>query len=290
MVELVETKAVHACREALEKITQDDIYNLFQQFMEVEKYSVKKGRLEIVYVHHPDEFTKKRIKLKLEYKRNNSEVIIQGKGDLNIELVMRCSREDEIAIGLTIYGKAEKYVERKKAEEFLQKLLSLVESKAPPKPQELTITTPTITPTPAPTPAAPVTPPIQATPLVSEQRKPDCVTRLLTAGLIVDEDISKDIPSNYHLTASTAGRLIEEGTASVDTLDLSMYTTNHDIRIVHGNIFVESVRLGGERVGVYYRNYATNEEAFGKTAVEKARDRICREGIEVTYLVIELPK
>jgi len=284
VVEFVETKAVPACQETLKKITRDEIYELFlQQFMEVEKYSVKKDKLEVVYVYSPDEFTRKRIKLKVEYKEGENEIVVRGKGSINVELVVRCSRDDEAVAGLTIYGKAEKYVERRQVENFIKKLLELIESKAPVIAQAaIPAEKPAATPAP--------TTPIEAAPAVLEEQKPDCVTRLFTAGLVVDEDISRNIPSNYHLAASSAGRLIEDGTASVDVLDFSMYTTNHDIRITYGDIFVESVRLGGEKVGVYYRNYATNEEAFGKTAVEKAKDRICREGVEVSYLVIELPQ
>ncbi|HIP65736.1 MAG TPA: hypothetical protein EYH08_04320 [Pyrodictium sp.] len=283
MVELVETKAVPACRETLKKITRDEIYELFlRQLMEVEKYTVKRDKLEVVYAYSPDEFTKKRIKLKLEYKEEENEIVVRGKGGINVELVVRCSREDEVVARLTVYGKAEKYVERKQVENFMKKLLELVESKAPVV-VRAEIPAERLPAIPAPTP-------IEAAPVALEERKPDCVTRLFTAGLAVDEEISRNIPSNYHPAASTAGRLVEDGTASVDILDFSMYTTNHDIRIVCGDIFVESVRLGGEKVGVYYRNYATNEEAFGETAVEKARDRICREGVEVSYLVIELPQ
>jgi len=281
LVELVEAKTVPACREALEKITENDIYELFRQFIKVEKYSVKRGRLEIVYVHRLNEFTKKRIKLKLECEKKRSEIIARGKGDINVELVVKCSREDEVAIGLTVYGKAEKYIGRKQVEEFVKKLLELVESKAPKIAR--------VTPTPSETPAAPSTPTASAiATVVPGKRELDCVTRLFTAGLKVDENLSRNIPINYHPMASTSGRLVEDGTASVDVLDLSMYKSNHDIRIVCGDIFVESVRVG-EKVGVYYRNYATNEEAFGEAAVEKARDRICRKGVEVSYLVIELP-
>lgn len=144
----------------------------------------------------------------------------------------------------------------------MKKLLELIESKAPTRTQTPTITMPTETPPIIPIPTTPV----KAATIILEKQKSDCVTRLLTAGLVVDEGISGDIPGNYHLMASTAGRLIEDGTASIDILDFSMYVTNHDIRIVYGDVFVKSVRLGGERVSVYYRNYATNEEAFGKTA------------------------
>lgn len=282
MVEHVEAKTVPACREALEKITEDDIYELFKQFMKVEKYGVKKGRLEIVYVHRLNEFTKKRIKLKLKCERRRDEIIVQGEGNINVELIVKCSGENEVAVGLTVYGKAEKYVERKKVEEFVKRLLELVESKAPKAVQ--------VAPTPAETPATQPTPtaPVRAAPPTPEKRELDCVTRLLTAGLEVDESLSKSIPTDYHLSASTSGRLVEDGTASVDALDLSMYKSNHDIRIVCGDILVESVRVGG-KVGVYYRNYATNDEAFGKAAIEKAKDRICKEGVEVSYLVIELP-
>ena len=283
VVEFVEAKTIPACREVLKKITRDDIYELFRRFMEVEKYSVKKDRLEIVYVCSPDEFTRKRIKLKLEYKEEENEIIVRGKGSINVELIVRCSRDDEVLAGLTIYGKAEKYVGRKQVENFMKKLLELVESKAP-------VAVQAAIPTEAPSTIPVSVAPVEGTPITSEKQRLDCVTRLFTAGLVVDEDISRDIPNNYHLTAGTAGRLIEDGTASVDVLDFSMYVTNHDVRIVHGDIFVESVRLGGEKVGVYYCNHATNEEAFGETAVEKARDRICRKGVEVSYLVIELPQ
>jgi len=278
VVELVEAKTIPACREALEKVTEDNIYELFRQFMKVEKYGVKKGRLEIVYVHRLNEFTKKRIKLKLECEKRENEIVVRGKGDINVELVVKCSREDEVAVGLTVYGKAEKYVERRQVEEFVKKLLELVESKAP----KAVKAAPTPVETPPPTPTAPAIP---ATP---EKRELDCVTRLFTAGLTVDENLSRNIPTNYHPTASTSGRLVEDGTRSVDILDLSMYKSNYDIRIVYGDVFVESVRVGG-KVGIYYRNYATNEEAFGEAAIEKAKDRICREGVEVSYLVIELP-
>jgi len=279
VVEFVETKTIPACKETLEKITENDIHELFRQLMRVEKYGVKKGKLEIVYVHRLNEFTKKRIKLRLEHQRSGNEIVVRGKGDINVELVIRCSRDNEVAIGFTVYGKAEKYIARKQVEDFVKKLLELIESKAP----KITPTVPVETPSTPQTPVALA----RATP---KKQKLDCETRLFTAGLTVDENLSKDIPVNYHPMASTSGRLIEDGVASVDILDFSMYVTNHDIRIIYGNTLVESVRLRGERVGIYYRNYAINEEAFGKEALEKAKERICREGVEISYLVIELPQ
>lgn len=39
---------------------------------------------------------------------------MRGKGNLNVELVIRCSRDDEVVVGLMIYGKAENTLKENK--------------------------------------------------------------------------------------------------------------------------------------------------------------------------------
>ncbi len=276
MVEVLEAGRVPGCREALRKLTLSDLARALQEVLKPEKLEEKKGELRLTYVWRPDEFTKKRLKAKARIVEEPGErLVYRVTGGLDMEIVARCIRDDEAVVAVAAHGKTEKMLEEKTLRWIARKLLERMASTAPPA-----------APAPPPPAAAPTPTPVAA-PAAPAAAQRDCIERLVTAGLPVDEELSRRIKEYIHAEASVSGRLVDEGTGPQEEIDLSKYSDGYDVRIIEGYNFVESVRWRG-RVGVYYRNEAGRIEAFGEEAVRHARGTVCRRGVRVTYLVLRL--
>ncbi len=275
MVEAVAARQLPGCEEAIEKLDAEEVVRALEGLMKVEKVSRKKGGYELVYLYTPDEFTRKRLKVRLEVERGGGELVVRGRGAINLELVVRCEPGGGAAAAVTVH-KGERYVSREALERIAEAVLDALAAHAPPAP--------------APTPAAPTPAPEVASPAAAEgleERRP-CEVRLFTAGLPVDEELSRRIPGELHMHANVAGTVVEEGRASVDDLDLSIYRDGFDVRIAMGDLLVETVRTGSS-VGIHLRDTASGRELYGRDALREATERICRPGNRVYYIVIRVP-
>ena len=268
MVEAAAAARIPGCREAVEKLRVEDVVDALRRLMSVEKVAVKGSRVELTYLYTPDEFTRKRLRVKLEVERGEGRLVARGKGSLGLELVVECSG-DEAAVALTVY-KGEKYIGKEMLEDVVKSIVERLKSLAPQPPAP-----------PAPAPAAPAA----ATPAAERGGELPCTVRLITAGLPVDEALSRRIPGEIHDHANVAGRVVEEGEAPSDLLDLSMYRDGYDVRLAWGENMLESYRAGG-RVGVYMRS--PTGESYGEAAVAQASRELCRGRIRVFYMVIRV--
>ena len=276
-------REVSSCREALAKTTILELVNMLK-ILPVERITQKRKHIEIIYVYRPDEFTRRRIKVKAETEKAPELINIRTKGALEITLTVECASENELIVTLIVGGKAEHYIDEKKVKEIADKIADLIASRSPPAPK----------PTPPPPVAAAAAAAATAAKAAKAMTAPmtgtsmsDCVERLITAGLRLDEILSKQIPSIYHPHASASGVLVAEGRGNSRALDLREYKDGYDIRLTSGNIFIEIVRLGG-RVGVYYNDYNTGEELTGSAAIRRIEETICKEERPLTYLVLKM--
>ncbi len=300
-------RTIPGCSQALEGLGLLELVERLK-ILQVDRVTERRGRVEVVYLYTPDEFTKKRLKVRYELHHAPGRLAVRGTGALDLELTVTC-RGDEAEASIEVKGKGERYIEQPSLEEALASLLDLIASRAPPPPAPTPMPTPA--PAPAPAPAAPApaaataeappaptpapapaptpapTPPAEA-PVEAATVELDCVGKLVTAGLPVDEELSRQVRSVYHAQASLSGVLEEDGRALSTQLDLSTYRGNHVVRILAGRFYVEAVRLG-DRVGVYARDEEAGVEAYGSEALSMVEERLCREPVRVTYMVIRLP-
>ena len=265
-MEAVAAARIPGCREALGRLRDADVFEALRGLMDVEKVAEKKGGVEITYLYTPDEFTRKRLRVRFEVERGDEGLVVRGKGGLTLELTIRCN-DDEAAVAAAVY-KGEKYVDRRRLEGVVSTLLEKMKRLAPRPREQPTLVRPSA-----------------ARQARGGGGRRECIERLITAGLAVDEELSRRIPREIHAHANVAGRVVEEGEAPTDLLDLSMYRDGFDVRIAWSDRLLETYR-GGGRVGVYLR--APGAERYGRDAVEEAADELCGGRIRVFYMVLRL--
>ncbi len=266
MVEAVVAARIPGCKKAVEKLRVEDIVDALRNLMGVEKIAVKDDKIELTYLYVPDEFTRKRLRVKLEVERSEGRLVVRGKGGLGLELVIECSDGDEAAAALTVY-KGERYVEGRALKEVVGSIVEKLKGLAS-----------------QPFPALHAAPEVAVLTAERSGEKP-CIARLITAGLRIDEELSRRIPREIHDHANVAGRVVEEGEAPSDLLDLSMYRDGYDIRLAWGENMLESYRAGGS-VGVYLRS--PTGELYGEAAVARVSGELCGSRIRLFYMVIKV--
>ena len=113
----------------------------------------------------------------------------------------------------------------------------------------------------------------------------ECMAKLITAGLPVDEELSRKIPFEYAPKFSLSP-LVEMGEAQVSKLDLSKYRDGFMVRLSSGGARLDSLRLGG-KVGVYLK--VNGAEHLGSEAVWRAVNVYCTDpGKKVFYIVVRV--
>jgi hypothetical protein len=113
----------------------------------------------------------------------------------------------------------------------------------------------------------------------------ECMARLITAGLPVDEELSRRIPFEYSPKLSLSP-LVEMGESTVGKLDLSKYTDGYMVRLTSGGARLDSLRLGG-KIGVYLK--VDGSEHLGSEAVWRAVNVYCSDpGKKVFYIVVRV--
>ncbi len=289
--EAVERRRVRDCSRVVATIAPMELVEKLN-ILPVDHVTEKKGRIEIVYLYTPDEFTKKRLKVRIEASREEGRLALRGRGALNMDLLLEC-RDDELIATIAVVGKGERYVTAEKLREAITSIVELIEERAPRPVAPLAPPARVEEARPAearPTPVAVEARPVEAEASRAEaEAKPlTCVDRLATAGLDVDEELSRMVRS-YHLQASLRGSLVEDGRSSSLRLDLSKYREGFNVRVVAPGFYLETVRVNG-RVGVYVRDEEAGVEAYGSKALELVEDRLCSEDKTVTYMVIRLPR
>lgn len=154
---------VRNCREVLHSINPSELLE-FLEFLPVEKASVKKGRIEITYIHNPNARFGGKAKTKVTVTSGENTLRLHGLGPLSFELRLSCTSPTRLLVYLTVTGKLIDKVPRDKVRELFNKLLLRLRSIAGEAPAEEkpaapqpAVRAPAAAP-PAPATAAPVTP------------------------------------------------------------------------------------------------------------------------------------
>jgi hypothetical protein len=138
---------------------------------------------------------------------------------------------------------------------------------------------------PPPPPEEAAAKPLQEEAAAPETSVTECVARLITAGLPVDEELSRKVPFEYSPKLSLS-ILVEMGEAPAGKLDLSKYTDGYLVRLASKGAKLDSLRLGG-KVGVYLR--VNGSQYLGSEAVWKAIDIYCGEPErKIFYIVVRV--
>ncbi len=304
------------CRRLLSHLDPVELLEYIDIFP-LEKINIKRGSIEVIYVHNPRARFGGKAKVKVTVTHHENTLRIHGLGPISFELRLACTTPSKMLVYLTVTGKLIDKVPKAKVRKIFEKLKEEVlrrAGKAPAtKPIEEALLGGTRreekpaqppaaaapTPTPAPVAAAqPATLPPTAAPAPAGQQQVQapgfegmsmesymCMVRLITAGFPVDDELSRRIPVEYSHRIRTLP-IVANGYDPVERIDLLRYDdADYLIRLVSGDVVVDVVRMAG-RVGVYYRD--RSREAYGVEAARLAAEQLCRPGRRIAYTVARL--
>jgi len=268
VVEIVAARQAPGCKEALKRVGLEKILEAVFAPLRLASLARRGDKLVVTLLYQPDEFTKKRFKLRFVERLEDDRLVARGKGDANVEIVGEC-RGGELVLAVSVHGRVEKLIDEDRAAKNLEHVI-----------EEL-----------LPAPMPPMAPPVQTPSLkplaLSTAGTESCVVRLLSGGLVYDESLSQAIKTHYHSEANTAGRVVEEGREMQELIDTRRYLDGFDIRYTIGADIVEVVRMNG-KYGVCI--YTARGVECGGGALEKAVRELCSAGEPIDYMVIELPR
>ena len=126
---------VRDCREVLHSINPSELVE-YLEFLPIEKASVKKGRIEITYIHNPNARFGGKAKTKVTVTSGENTLRLHGLGPLSFELRLSCTSPTRLLVYLTVTGKLIDKVPRDKVRELFNKLLLRLRSIAGEAPAE----------------------------------------------------------------------------------------------------------------------------------------------------------
>lgn len=320
MYSFVAREPLTDCRRLLESLEPLEIAEQLK-LLPVDNISSKKNKIKIVYIHNPNARFGGKAKVEVTLDRGKNSFRLNGKGPLSFEVRLNCFN-DALTIYFVVTGKLIDLVPEEKAREIFNKILDYITAKASTLgllPRETGYTL--ISEAPGHETALPVSTNVEPTAIpqqaniasshevsqisaIAQQtlgltgstpmqetsgtsiEDASCVEKLFTAGLTLDEELSRMIPIDYHYRARF-GRLVEDGRADPFATDLTAYRDGYVVRFVAGDHFIESVRVDG-RAGIYYRNDSTGETLTGSEALARAEEALCKSSARATYVVIKI--
>jgi len=120
---------VKSCRGILHSVNPSELIE-FLEFLPIEKASVKKGRIEITYIHNPNARFGGKAKTKVTVTSGENTLRLHGLGPLSFELRLSCTAPTRLLVYLTVTGKLIDKVPRDKVRELFNRLLLRLRSMA----------------------------------------------------------------------------------------------------------------------------------------------------------------
>ncbi len=305
------------CRRLLSHLDPVELLEYIDIFP-LEKINIKRGSIEIIYIHNPRARFGGKAKVKVTVTHHENTLRIHGLGPISFELRLACTTPSKMLVYLTVTGKLIDKVPKAKVGKIFERLKEEILRRAgkapatkpieeallggtrrgekPVQPPAAAAQPATLPPTAAPAPAAAApAAPLAAAPAGQQVQAPGfegmsmesymCMVRLITAGFPVDDELSRRIPVEYSHRIRTLP-IVANGYDPVERIDLLRYDdADYLIRLVSGDVVVDVVRMAG-RVGVYYRD--GSREAYGVEAARLAAEQLCRPGRRIAYTVARL--
>ncbi len=306
------------CRRLLSRLDPIELLEYIDLFP-LEKINMKRGTIEIIYVHNPRARFGGKAKVKVTVTHHENTLRIHGLGPISFELRLACTTPSKMLVYLTVTGKLIDKVPKASVEKIFEKLKEEIlrragkapamkpieeallggtrrEEKPAQPPAAMSPSTAASTPPVASAPAAVVSAASSAAAPAGQQVQVPgfegmsvesymCMVKLITAGFPVDDALSRRIPVEYSHRIRTLP-VVVNGYDPVERIDLLRYDdADYLIRLVSGDVVVDVVRTAG-RVGVYYRD--GSREAYGVEAARLAAEQLCRPGRRVAYTVARL--
>ncbi len=321
---------VDDCYSAISRLDAEKFVSLVD-LLPIHGMKKKGDKFIVTYVYDPNARFGGKDKTTVTIDRGRNHLKITGLGGLSYELRISCLDKSKLLLYMVVTGRLLSYISKKKAEQVFEALSNLVTTTIGARRAEERVATPvtqprmetlSIKPKPsqpqrAPTPAVPTLatgyteageeaiPTMQTSApqlvrtmpsqepgkAVAKPGDNECITRLVTAGLPVDEDLSREVPLKYSPLLRQGGkRIVEYSSGEAEAIDLSKYRdANYIIRLFFSDSKVDIVRLPSEgKVGIYYKG--PDGEIYGVKAIEKIAAILCSSNnkLKLVYWVIEI--
>ncbi|ABM81294.1 hypothetical protein [Hyperthermus butylicus] len=323
MHSFIEKLPLRGCEKLLENISPLDVVSM-AKLLPIAGISAKKDTVTVTYVYNPRARFGGKTKTKVIVDRTSSMLRLVGRGDLSFEARFSCYN-DILTIYFVVTGKLVEMISEERARGVFNEIvdhvmmrareLGALREEAMQQPAA-EVQTGEVVAQPAEVPAgfeAAAAPAAEAAePVVAAAAQPaavaaearqhaeaaptapgaasgfsvsECMARLLTAGLPIDEELSGRIPLEYSPKLPTS-ELVEMGEAPLGKLDFSRYTDGYMVRLADESVRIDSVRLGG-RVGLYLRS--GGGEYLGTEALWRAIQEFCVDPEKkVIYIVVRV--
>jgi hydrogenase maturation factor len=321
---------VDDCYSAISRLDAEKFVSLVD-LLPIHGMKKKGDKFIVTYIYDPNARFGGKDKTTVTIDRGRNHLKITGLGGLSYELRISCLDKSKLLLYMVVTGRLLSYISKKKAEQVFEALSNLVTTTIGARRAEEAVAVPATRPRVEvlgirPQPSQPLRTPAPAVPALAtgyveareeaipttqtsapqpmeattsqepretavEPGSSECIARLVTAGLAVDEDLSREVPLKYSPLLRRGGkRIVEYSSGEAEAIDLSKYRdANYIIRLFFSDSKVDIVRLPSEgKVGIYYKG--PDGEIYGIKAIEKIVAMLCDSNnkLKLVYWVIEI--